>query len=499
MRASEGEFLCASRAAATQPHGRSWSCDSFVVMPPASADGSMLMGKNSDRPVNETQPLRYLPSRLPSRGDRLQLAYVEIPDACDTLAHVGASPYWCWGHELGLNQRGVAIGNEALFTRDLALNQHRARAGDPPEPGILGMELVRLGLERGRTAVEAVDVMTALLERYGQWGAGVRGQSAAEGAYDNSYLIADGREAWVLETTGRRWIAARVRHSTWSISNQATIRTDWDRASDDLAEHALEAGWWPDKDAGRFDFAAAYTDPQVPLQISHIRLQRSRQLLREAVPGGGVDVAAAAAVLRDHYEGTFLEGPYFNAARPDFMTLCMHSHPSGFTWGNTASSAIFVLPSDDRPPYLWWAAATPCTSVYVPVFVDAPGLPDALGRSGSVRATSVNPEQAPEDAPADGSYWWTFQRLLDVVKGDALGSAFTDRQPQVRDAFDRLETAWRGELSGVVGRAVELRSRHGRDAGAEVLGTFTRHCVDQALGIADTLLEQFSRGLPASP
>lgn len=495
MRVGDSELRCASRAAATQAPGRPWSCDSFVVMPAASADGSMLLGKNSDRPVNETQPLRYLRSRLPSRGDHLQLAYVEIPDACDTLAHVGASPYWCWGHELGLNERGVAIGNEALFTRDLALNQQRARAGGSPEPGILGMELLRLGLERGRTAVEAVEVMSALLERYGQWGAGVPGQSAAEGAYDNSYLIADGREAWVLETTGRRWVAAKVRHSTWSLSNQATVRTDWDRASDDLSEHAFKAGWWrPGEEAGRFDFAAAYTDPQVPLQISHIRLQRSRQLLREAVAGGRADVAAAAAVLRDHYEGTFLEGPYFNAARPDFMTLCMHSHPSGFTWGNTASSAIFVLPSDERPPYLWWAAATPCTSVYVPVFVDALGLPDTLGRSGSARATSFNPEQAPEDAPAAGSYWWTFQRLLDVVKADALGSAFNDRQPQVRDAFDRLETAWRAELSGVVETAVALRSRHGRDAGAEVLATFTRHCVAEALGAAHGLLEQLSRG-----
>ena len=392
----------------------------------------------------------------------------------------------------------MAIGNEALFTRDLALNQQWARAGGSPEPGILGMELLRLGFERGRTAVEAVEVMSALLERYGQWGAGVPGQSAAEGAYDNSYLIADGREAWVLETTGRRWVAAKVRHSTWSLSNQATIRTDWDRASDDLAEHALKAGWWrPGEEAGRFDFAAAYTDPQVPLQISHIRLQRSRQLLREAVAGGRADVAAAASVLRDHYEGTFLEGPYFNAARPDFMTLCMHSHPSGFTWGNTASSAIFVLPGDDRPPYLWWAAATPCTSIYVPVFVDASGVPEALARPGSARPASVNPERAPRDAPADGSYWWTFQRLLDAVKGDELGSAFSDRQPQVRDSFDRVETVWLAKLIGVVERAGESRARHGRDAAAEVLAAFTGHCVAQALELANGLFEQFSAGVPS--
>jgi secernin len=449
-----------------------------VILPTATADGEMLLGKNSDRPVNETQPLRYLPARAPAPGDRLQLAYLELADDRETLAHVGASPYWCWGHELGLNERGVAIGNEALFTRDLAQNQRAARCGASPEPGILGMELLRLGLERGRTAAEALEVMTTLLERHGQWGAGVPGKTPAEGAYDNSYVIADGRDAWVLETSGRRWIAARVRESSWSVSNQATIRADWDRASDDIVDHARDEGW----SDGEFDFAEAYTDPQLPLQVSHIRLQRSRQLLREAGRGAGADLGTARAVLRDHYEGTFLEGPYFNAARPDFMTLCMHSHPSGFTWGNTASSAIFVLPAEDRRPHLWWAAATPCTSVYVPVFVDAGSLPDALERAGSARTTSCNPERAPEDAPAGGSYWWTFQRLLDSVKGDALGSTFADRQAQVRETFDPLEAAWRLELDDVLASS----------AAPEALAAFTQRCVDRALAAAGDLLERFA-------
>jgi secernin len=55
----------------------------------------MLLGKNSDRPVGETQPLRYLPARAPARGDRLRLACVELADDRETLAHVGASPHWC--------------------------------------------------------------------------------------------------------------------------------------------------------------------------------------------------------------------------------------------------------------------------------------------------------------------------------------------------------------------------------------------------------------------
>ena len=55
----------------------------------------MLLGKNSDRPVNEAQPLLHFPARRPSSGDRLRLAYLDIADEGETLAHVGGSPYWC--------------------------------------------------------------------------------------------------------------------------------------------------------------------------------------------------------------------------------------------------------------------------------------------------------------------------------------------------------------------------------------------------------------------
>lgn len=87
-------------------------------------------------------------------------------------------------------------------------------------------------------------------------------------------------------------------------------------------------------------------------------------------------------ILRDHYEDTFLEGPYFNPALPDFLTLCMHSSPACFTWGNTASSAIFVLPqSEDHLPMLWWNPVTPCTGLYVPFSCRAVNYPLSCQKS----------------------------------------------------------------------------------------------------------------------
>ena len=456
---------------------RPWSCDTFAVQADHSGMGGTLFAKNSDRPALECQPLRYVEGR---RGNsRLRLAYVEIEDVEETVPHLGSSPYWCWGHELGLNAHGVAIGNEAVFTRDLAANSTRYRDGEVVEPGILGMELLRLALERSDSAHSAVDVMTRLVEQHGQWGAGTRG-ALPNAAYDNSYLIADAREIWVLETSGRRWATKKVEEATWSLSNEPTLRDDWSSCAADLADVARGNGWWvPDS---RLDFAAAVTDPAVPLQVSHIRLQRSRDLLREFVhQDDKVRFDQARAVLSDHYEGTFLDGPKFNPARPDFLTLCMHDSPAAFTWGNTAASTVIVLP-DGATPVMWWAAATPCTSVYLPVVVTASGVPEALSRAGTARDVGPSPEAAQQDGYADDSYWWRFQRLLETVNGDQLGTSYRERQPAVRDALDQLQEQFVKEVDALTAT----------DADDAEWSALTDDCMRRALSEADQLIMRFA-------
>ena len=137
-----------------------WSCDNFVVLGDASSSGAVMLGKNSDRPVYDSQPLVHASRRKHPAGEKLQLAYVSIPEAEETYATIGSGPYWCWGYEEGMNEDGVAIGNEAIFTKDLAADIAAQRMGKGPEKGLLGMELLRLGLERGKTARESIQVMS---------------------------------------------------------------------------------------------------------------------------------------------------------------------------------------------------------------------------------------------------------------------------------------------------------------------------------------------------
>jgi secernin len=295
------------------PWVRPTSCDTFVAVG-GLAGSATLLGKNSDRPAFDCQPLRHHAEATHPVGSTIQLEYVSIPQAEHTRATCGSSPYWCWGYEMGMNSSGVAIGNEAIFTKELArtVALHEASAagrGAPVPLGVSGMAVLRIGLERGATAEAALTAMVAVIEEFGQWGSAVPGADHVAGSYDNSFLIADGTEAWVLETAGKHWVAKRVPSGTTAaISNEPIIRTEWDRCSDGLVEHAVQHGWWAADAAASFDFALAYVDHAAPLQVSHIRLQRSRQLLAEKGDAANVDVAWCKRILRDHLETSFLCG-----------------------------------------------------------------------------------------------------------------------------------------------------------------------------------------------
>jgi secernin len=408
-------------------------------MPDATSGGRIIFGKNSDRPAGECQVLGFGPSRAARPSSRVKCSYVSVPDSEGAMATMGCRPYWCWGYETALNEAGVVGGNAAVFTRAGRCEGPRTK------PGLTGMELLRFGLERGSTAEYAVEAIAELLERYGQWGSAVRGKRHAEGSYENSFLLADRLEAWVLETAGRRWVAQRVVEGARTISNELTIRGEWDKSSPDLREHAVDSGWWR-RGEGGFDFAYAYSDHEhYSRQVSHIRRMRTQELL-DGNPGS-IDERTVMGILRDHYEGTFLRGPQFNRYLPDFQTVCMHDSPAGFTWGDTATSVVVALDLDrDDPPLLWAAYLPPCTSVYLP-FALSESLPETVTLTGPAGLEVRRPSAARPDRFDRRSLWWRMHRVVKAVADDPSG-----RLPQLRSILDPVEEEYllrvRGEQAG---------------------------------------------------
>jgi secernin len=346
-----------------------------------------------------------------------------------------------------------------------------AGRGETPPLGPTGMDLLRLGLERGRTAREALQVIAGLIENYGQFGSGTPG-AGLEGAYDNSFIIADGREAWVLETAGRKWAAKKVAGGTASISNKLSLTKDFDRASKDLAGHAVASGWWPKDEERELDFTAAYIDDSPSgleaAERSRVRQSCSAGLL--AASAGRVTTEIMKKIARDR-----------------------SSTPS-LDLDQTASSCVAELTDTaEGLPVFWWCAATPSRSCYIPFFVHGGRLPEALSAAGTAGRTVVAPEKARRDSFAEGSFWWQFRDLCDKINTDEAS-----RLPAARAAFDALEKDFAAGVPGVVGRAAALR-RDGRAAeAAAVLDAYSEACAARALETARRLRQEFSLQAAAS-
>jgi secernin len=460
-------------------------CDTWVALRDVTRDRSLIFAKNSDRPIFDCQPLMFAPRATWPAGATLQLEYRTLPQVPLTYATLGASPYWCWGYETGINEHGVAIGNEAIFTRTFRAAARAFRGGEDVALGLLGMDLVRLALERSRSAAEAVTLMGAFVEQYGQFGSGVPGKDHAAGGYDNAFLVVDSSEAWTFEALGRRWAARRTAAGSTSISNQLSIRTAWDAGSADLSDYARQQDWWPAETALPFDLAHAYADETVPRQVSHIRAMRSQQLLAEQ--HGHITPQWMMRIARDHYEGTFLNGPGFDPANPDFHSLCMHVSPADFTWGNTASSCVVSLPERATdPPVFWWTPGPPCNGCYVPFFVHGSRLPPIVSRAGTAGKQTAAPDQVVIDTWAPDSYWWLFRELMDRVKGDAVHSLpgfYPRRNPLVRARFDPLEQAFAARVPAAV-------QEYAATGDTAVLDRFTEQCVAQVTTALHMLLDE---------
>lgn len=417
-------------------------CDTVVATGEATPDGLVLFGKNSDREPNEAHWLEAFPATDYALGSKVKLTYIEIAQTAHTYALLLAKPFNIWGAEMGANEHSVVIGNEAVFTRV------------PYEkgPGMTGMDLLRLGLERGASARESLQVMIALLEANGQGGdCGF----AHPFFYHNSFLIADPQEAWVFETAGKQWAARQVK-GIYTISNGITLHSEWDMASEDLVRYAVDRGWCKGRDD--FDFARCYSDPLTTRFSScRHRCQRSTELL--TVDYGRLQPQHVMAALRDH-------GAENGNWQPDRgltgSQVCMHAGFGPVRINQTTGSMVSQL-NPERPAHFFTATAAPCTSVFKPVWLDS-GIPQI----GSQPQGVYNPD----------TLFWQHERLHRLTLQD-----YPRRSAAYLTARDQLEARF---VSGAEG-AVSL-DREARLA-------FSQRCFDDARGSEQAWLEKV-RSIP---
>ena len=389
-------------------------CDTMAARGAATTNGATLFAKNSDRERNESQFLEMLPARDYGAGSQLRATYIAIAQARRTHAVLLSRPFWIWGAEMGANEHGVVIGNEAVHPRQTPQRK----------PTLIGMDLLRLGLERGATAREALDVITSLLEQHGQGGKLQPSQTGATTTTPSSSLIAARSGCWrpSADTGPRSAPATRARSRTPIRS----VRRSRARATGSPISRAPRAGG---ARRGAFDLAAAVTNPDNPgLPGALSRCDRATRLL--ARHRKRIDVLRMMANLRDH--GDAAEGDA--AWHPHVLTgptICMHAGGTPKRMGQSVGSLVSELGKDGVAHWVT-GTSSPCTSVFKPVFMDV-GLPP----HGAI----------PGDGADDATLWWKHEQLhRGAIAGDY--AAFMRDYAPARDA---LEATFRDRVADAIG------------------------------------------------
>jgi len=343
-------------------------CDTLVALGCATNDGATLFAKNSDREPDEAQNIVIIPHKKHFLKEVVKCTYLTIPQVQETARIFLCQPFWMFGAEMGVNEYGVAIGNEAIFTKE-----------KPNKIGLTGMDLLRLALERSTNAKDALEIIIKLLETYGQGGnCGYRYPLN----YMNSFIIADSNEAYVLETVKSWWIWKKVT-DVWSISNVISIGKDYDACSDGLIDNAIQKGYCKEKKD--FDFRRCYSAKLMTWAARGLeRERRSRALL--SCKKKRFTSRDFFNILRDHGRS-----PDWSPDKRKSATICMHAANPLLRRSQTVCSMVGKLGKDKSIIYTT-GASNPCMSPFFPVFAAGTDIPENY-KTG-------NEKYSPK------SYWW---------------------------------------------------------------------------------------------
>jgi dipeptidase len=364
-----------------------------VALAPTTADGRTLFGHNCNRPGEETLSLVQVPGKGFEPGESVETTFVRLPQLRRTHSVLAGQVRGQWGYQHGVNDHNVAIGQTSILTR-LA----------PEGSGLTGSDLVRLGLERASSAMQAADLLGDLITRLGH---GLAAQvSRGDPEVSPAFLIADPTEAYVLASCGSHWALQDI-SSLRALGGVCHLHQDWSRLSHGLADLAISRGWWP-ADGSKLDFEATLCLPS-PTSARALRRYGRAMLLLEQQRGHH-KIATLRRLLCDHFDGC-----------PDEVDPCGLRHPApslcchGIGRGQPGTVASFLVQLAATPhglPVAWYAFGTPCTSVYLPLFFEGE-LPSLYGAAEPGRPNLAEMlARLQRDASSDRLAWMQLRQAL---------------------------------------------------------------------------------------
>ncbi|MDO4489255.1 MAG: C69 family dipeptidase [Eubacteriales bacterium] len=409
------------------------SCDTLAVFKTLAEDGENILAKNSDRPLGEPQPL----------------CYYEGTD--DKFAVLGSRPYWMDGFEMGANEKGLFIGNEAEGSRMPA----------ETEEGMLGMMMLRIALEKAATAREAIDVIAGLLREHGQ---NANAHPTLDRRYENSFILVDRDEIWLMETAGREWAAKRFEDFA-AVSNCYQICDDFDLCSENLEAVIKEKRWL--RPGEKLNFAKAVTKGADRQRNSVPRMRRLKMLATEYTKDNEkLNTDKLKYIFRDHFEGE-INSPRFGACYGGFVSICMHALTTEIDSCQTAASMFMTYDSDLGLKFMY-APSIPCASIYIPIYWVRPGKRDMeIPVCMSLGGEKYDPS----------SLWWTMERLNLLLSMDEERFGLA-----VRESLHKMELSIEDQRINAEKEARELIKSGNTSGAAKRLNELTA-------GAAETMLQ----------
>ena len=422
------------------------ACTVFIVGKDASTDGSTLVTHSNDGefdtdprlvkvnaqdfPPNSLRPVFFTPETYPryvgydrqipeyyptSRSSEdvfVPIGY--IPQVAHTFAYLEDT----YG---AVNEHGVGIGESTCSGIFAALPKHHESGNGT---ALLSVDtLTQLAMERATTARDAIQLMGALAEQYGFYGAG-----AFEGTAE-SLGVTDPNEAWIFhilpDPTGRSaiWAAQKIPSDSFAVlANMFVLReldpNDKDNflMSDSVHQVAQDYGWWSPEDQELLDFTKIYSDGEYAHKYySGRRMWGGYQLAcaSQHFPDDYVDLQSDPVyplyctpdtkishhdLFRFHrntYQGTQYDlgaagnlaaGPF---GSPDRWKAGDGERSVKGNWeraiGLYRTSDTYVVQSNAHfgldQAVLWFASASPLASIFTPFLVALSDIPESV-RSG---------------------------------------------------------------------------------------------------------------------
>ena len=246
-----------------------------------------------------------------------------------------------------------------------------------------------------------------------------------------------------------------------SLTNALTLGGDWQIGSRNLERHAVSEGYCERSE--RLNFKAAYSIPDWPEFLTDRRRESAKECLAEAP----LDLARLKTWLRSHGREVLPPSTGREFTDPDRYSVCMHADATSMT----TASLIVRLPEERaaRPWPVWISFATPCTGVFIPVYLDGI-LPDSLARAKLEDGVSV----------------WIEMRRLQAKSSLDFGRHLSLVQEGWRD-FERVTELERERVEEEV---AALYAQSEAEAGATLLTDFMSETTQRLLDTAKTLCQK---------